>query len=221
MIHPLCPDSVDVNGAPQARACAGSDTHGDGTRLGAPVGTHAVLQAGMAQTRRRLLKRARKILAHAGFSVWGTFILSALWYFLLVWRKELAMKSTHMICATLVVTVLVVAGAAACGGEQAPPVVSPVVESTPTMVPSPAAETPAVEMSPTAAASAAPPAELSGEELLQARCTGCHTLDRVQAAGKTEAEWEATVERMRGNGAQLTDGEAQILVQYLAETYGP
>jgi hypothetical protein len=57
--------------------------------------------------------------------------------------------------------------------------------------------------------------------LLQARCTRCHGLDRVQAAAKTQADWEATVERMRAKGAELTDAEAQLLVEYLAETYAP
>jgi len=66
-----------------------------------------------------------------------------------------------------------------------------------------------------------PPPLAGGAELLQERCTRCHTLDRVMAATKTQAEWEATVERMRGKGAELTDDEAQILIEYLAETYGP
>ena len=73
---------------------------------------------------------------------------------------------------------------------------------------------------------APPPAEgpsgdLTGEELLEARCTGCHGLDQVKSASKTESEWEATVERMRGKGAELSDAEAETLVDYLTETYGP
>jgi mono/diheme cytochrome c family protein len=73
---------------------------------------------------------------------------------------------------------------------------------------------------------APPPAEepsgaLGGEELLGARCTGCHSLDQVESASKTQAEWEATVDRMRGKGAELTDEEADILSEYLSETYGP
>jgi mono/diheme cytochrome c family protein len=63
--------------------------------------------------------------------------------------------------------------------------------------------------------------DLSGQELLQARCTRCHGLDPVEAASKTEAEWEDTVQRMIGKGAELTDAEADTLVQYLTETYGP
>ena len=61
----------------------------------------------------------------------------------------------------------------------------------------------------------------SGAELLQDRCTRCHTLDRVRASSKTQAEWEATVARMRGKGAELTDAEAQTLIEHVAVTYGP
>jgi len=63
--------------------------------------------------------------------------------------------------------------------------------------------------------------ELSGDQLLEARCARCHALDVVEGATKTQAEWDSTVQRMIAKGAELTDAEAQILVQYLAETYGP
>lgn len=66
-----------------------------------------------------------------------------------------------------------------------------------------------------------PPAGLSGEELVQDRCTVCHELERTTSASKTQQEWEATVARMRGLGAELTDAEAQTLVEYLAQEYGP
>jgi cytochrome c5 len=69
-------------------------------------------------------------------------------------------------------------------------------------------------------ASGAPPT-LGGAELLEQRCTPCHGLDLVERANKTAEEWETTVERMRGMGAELTDEEVQILIEYLAETYGP
>ena len=73
---------------------------------------------------------------------------------------------------------------------------------------------------------APPPAEetagdLGGEVLLEARCTVCHNLDRVKTASKTLDGWASTVERMRGRGAELTDEEADILSEFLAETYGP
>jgi cytochrome c5 len=89
----------------------------------------------------------------------------------------------------------------ACGGGGEEPPASPTVEMTP--------------------GGEEGPAEVGGDELLQARCTVCHDLGRVEAASKTQAEWEATVARMRGKGAELTDAEAQTLIQHLVTTYGP
>lgn len=65
------------------------------------------------------------------------------------------------------------------------------------------------------------PPMVSGAELLQERCAACHGLNQVHRATKTQAQWEVTVDRMREYGAQLTDDEAQILIEYLADNYGP
>jgi len=131
------------------------------------------------------------------------------------------MKRKYLACSAVLVTLVIVAVVAACGGAQGPVTETPAAQTTPTSVVSPEPETPVTEKTPTAEVSPAPPSEAGGEELLQARCTRCHTLDRVQAAAKTLAEWETTVERMRGKGAELSDTEAQTLVEFLAETYGP
>jgi hypothetical protein len=61
---------------------------------------------------------------------------------------------------------------------------------------------------------------LDGAALLESRCTACHNLDRVKQAKKTQAQWESTVNRMIQKGAQLTDAEKAILLQYLAQTFG-
>jgi mono/diheme cytochrome c family protein len=114
------------------------------------------------------------------------------------------MEKRRMVYWALVAGAILMAWLVACGGGQGP-----------------AVETPAGEMSPTAVVSPAPPGGLTGQELLEARCTQCHTLDRVRSAAHTPEEWQATVQHMREMGAQLTDEEAQTLVQYLAETYGP
>lgn len=65
------------------------------------------------------------------------------------------------------------------------------------------------------------PVGSEGEVLLEERCTGCHSLDRVEAAEKPREEWAATVDRMVGYGAQLSEDERGILIDYLVETYGP
>ncbi|GAB4403533.1 MAG: hypothetical protein Kow00123_14730 [Anaerolineales bacterium] len=67
---------------------------------------------------------------------------------------------------------------------------------------------------------AATAAQPDGAALLQARCTRCHTLDRVQQTPRTASEWETIVARMRSKGAQLSDAEADALVQHLARTFG-
>jgi cytochrome c5 len=65
------------------------------------------------------------------------------------------------------------------------------------------------------------PASGEGAALLEERCTGCHGVNRVTAESKTQEEWEQTVARMIRKGAELNEDEQAILVQYLAETYGP
>ncbi len=60
-----------------------------------------------------------------------------------------------------------------------------------------------------------------GAMLLEERCTTCHGLDRTTQAQKTRAEWEQTVGRMIDKGAELSTEEKVVLVDHLAETYGP
>jgi cytochrome c5 len=55
-----------------------------------------------------------------------------------------------------------------------------------------------------------------GEQLVQERCTVCHDLTRVEAADYDEAGWEASVDRMIQNGANLTPEERDIVVDFLA-----
>jgi hypothetical protein len=64
------------------------------------------------------------------------------------------------------------------------------------------------------------PVAVDGETLLQERCTECHGLDRVTSAEKSREEWLDTVTRMVNRGAELNEAEKEVLVGYLAETYG-
>lgn len=108
--------------------------------------------------------------------------------------------------------ILVTCLAVACGGGAEPTRSVPTALATGTTASAPTAGT-------TTSAPSATPA-LDGETLLNARCVACHPLDRVTQARYTLVQWESTVKRMRANGASLTDAEAQVLVQYLAQTYG-
>ncbi len=103
----------------------------------------------------------------------------------------------------IALVVLVVGILAACGGRTETP--SPTVAASPT-----------VAVSPTVAAS---PPVADGATLLQERCTVCHTLERVESARKTAEEWERTVARMIRRGAELTEAERAVLVEYLAAKY--
>lgn len=110
-------------------------------------------------------------------------------------RSRIGPQMVVFIMAGLLLMVLLVA----CGSSS----------SEPTQVPS--SET----VSPTAAPG------LDGATLLETRCSVCHSADRATQVSKTAGEWEQTVNRMIGNGAQLNDAEKTVLVQYLAENYGP
>jgi len=72
-----------------------------------------------------------------------------------------------------------------------------------------------------AAAAGANAAAPAGQQILEKTCTACHNLNRVENKKLNEADWRAIVSRMQGRGAALADGEADTLVQYLVNTYGP
>jgi len=57
-----------------------------------------------------------------------------------------------------------------------------------------------------------------GFELVKAKCTMCHTIDRISSASKDRAGWEQTVTRMRSKGAVVTDTEAGQIVDYLSQS---
>lgn len=106
------------------------------------------------------------------------------------------MSKTELVCSVIAISLIFVTVLAACGVGQGPDEDTPVAVST--------------------------PAGPTGEELVQEHCyNSCHDAEAVTSARKTEQEWETTVQRMRLIGAQLTDAEAQTVVDYLSENYGP
>jgi hypothetical protein len=46
-------------------------------------------------------------------------------------------------------------------------------------------------------------------------CASCHTLDRVKNKMAESDAWTATVTRMQGKGANLTDAQVPLVVEYL------
>ncbi len=69
------------------------------------------------------------------------------------------------------------------------------------------------------AAGAAMAAE-DGKALFDSKCTLCHGASRALSASKDKAGWTATVERMKGKGAQVTESEAAAIADYLVEAAG-
>jgi hypothetical protein len=61
----------------------------------------------------------------------------------------------------------------------------------------------------------------SGQDLVQGQCTRCHTLAPIEVKGRTQVQWEDVVYRMIEHGANLSQGQAQRVVEYLTENYGP
>lgn len=98
--------------------------------------------------------------------------------------------------------------------SQVPPAAAPATAVNP--------PAPATAVNPPAPATAVQPAAaMDGAALLEARCSVCHSSDRPkQAPHRSKSDWENTVNRMIGHGAQLTDAEKQTLVDYLAQKYG-
>jgi mono/diheme cytochrome c family protein len=60
-----------------------------------------------------------------------------------------------------------------------------------------------------------------GKEVFEKKCTICHDSARSLTKNRDREFWEATIEKMRGKGAALTDAEAKDVAAYLAEVAGP
>lgn len=182
--------------------------------LGTLAAVVMLLKVIIARRFRGYLRYASVLGAAAGLSILGCFAASALWYF----GSLLQVASPPLIELTPTRAVT----STATGGDTAPTQVHsptvPMVESTPpgqaSVTPIPPGTTPSVLQSPTALPLA------SGLQLLQDRCTPCHGLDRADHP-HTRDQWESVVELMKEYGATLTSDETQVLVEYLAESYGP
>ena len=61
---------------------------------------------------------------------------------------------------------------------------------------------------------------MQGQTLLEERCTTCHALSKVTSTTASLEEWESIVENMIQRGANLSDEEKTILVQFLGDNYG-
>ncbi len=56
--------------------------------------------------------------------------------------------------------------------------------------------------------------------LVNTVCASCHTLDRINNKKADNDAWTTTVTRMKGKGADLTDEQVPLVIEYLARTHG-
>jgi cytochrome c oxidase cbb3-type subunit 3 len=59
------------------------------------------------------------------------------------------------------------------------------------------------------------------EALIMARCSVCHSADLITQQRIPPARWEATVEKMKHWGAEISEEEAGLLIRYLSARYHP
>ena len=62
--------------------------------------------------------------------------------------------------------------------------------------------------------------ESEGKAALEAYCVKCHALTKVLQNRQTMIGWQQTVENMIGRGAELSDDDAAVIVDYLAKHFG-
>ncbi len=59
------------------------------------------------------------------------------------------------------------------------------------------------------------------ERLVVARCSVCHSEDLITQQRLPRPRWEATVEKMKQWGAEISQDEADLLVRFLSARYHP
>ena len=60
-----------------------------------------------------------------------------------------------------------------------------------------------------------------GKATVQTACGQCHSLDVVVSQPRSREDWTEVVARMVGNGAQLSDDDYNLVIEYLAAHLGP
>lgn len=57
---------------------------------------------------------------------------------------------------------------------------------------------------------------LDGEEIMNAKCTTCHSLERLDGEELDAVGWESVIEEMNEKGAGLNEDEVTALAEYLS-----
>ena len=59
-----------------------------------------------------------------------------------------------------------------------------------------------------------------GKTALLKVCTQCHSTDSIAQQHRTREEWKDTIDAMKGYGAEATDEELGLILDYLAKNFG-
>jgi cytochrome c5 len=106
---------------------------------------------------------------------------------------------------------------------QAPVIIDTQVQATQAIATEiPATSVPPTEIQPTTAPAIAgltADQKTQAQQVLNSACAACHSTDRITRARGDLAGWQQVIQQMRDRGAQMTDDQAALLAQYLAETY--
>jgi len=60
-----------------------------------------------------------------------------------------------------------------------------------------------------------------GQQLVEKRCQGCHTMRRVETSAKDAKGWQETIQVMIQDGAEVEESEIPVMVQWLTREHGP
>ncbi|MES2255391.1 MAG: cytochrome c [Pseudomonadota bacterium] len=63
--------------------------------------------------------------------------------------------------------------------------------------------------------------EGKGKAVVQTACSQCHSVDIILGQPRSRGDWMDVVSRMVGNGAELSDDDFNLVIEYLATNLGP
>lgn len=60
----------------------------------------------------------------------------------------------------------------------------------------------------------------AGVDMVRSRCSACHAATMITTRRLSARQWGAVVDQMIAKGAQVSDADYDVIVAYLAQTYG-
>ncbi|HYM62104.1 MAG TPA: hypothetical protein VEZ11_14575 [Thermoanaerobaculia bacterium] len=60
-----------------------------------------------------------------------------------------------------------------------------------------------------------------GKAQTEAACSACHSSELILQQTITDKQWTATVEKMMRWGAEVSDADKPVIIEYLSKNFGP